>query len=179
MNYSFLVLSQICLDLRVNKPSPTLLRAIHNFLPLNPSSQSIRWVLHLYPVFPIQTQASIKRLKKHSMTDGNTYHIDALGWIYRRENYIGHFKRGNQWDWLIHRGASLQTGRLEKGFKLFLGHIRWKLGQHQLKVLVRNGLPYLTQRILKQSVLNRFRPVIGIEFHNLSGKLVAGNIDRQ
>lgn len=46
-------------------------------------------------------------------------------------------------------------------------------------MLVRNGLPYLTQRILKQSVLNRFRPVIGIEFHNLSGKLVAGNIDRQ
>jgi hypothetical protein len=46
-------------------------------------------------------------------------------------------------------------------------------------VLDRNGLPYLTQKILKQSVLNRFRPVIGIEFHNLSDKLVTGNIDRQ
>lgn len=43
----------------------------------------------------------------------------------------------------------------------------------------RSASTYLTQRILKQSVLNRFMPVIGIEFHNLSGKLVAGNIDRQ
>ena len=37
----------------------------------------------------------------------------------------------------------------------------------------------MTQKILKLSALNRFVPAIGIRFHNLGGKLVAGNIDRR
>jgi hypothetical protein len=123
MNYSFLILRQVCLNFRIDKVSRAtcLIIVCGTLTLLLVASERIRRVLDLDLILSIEAHGSIQRLNTKPCVKF-PYSKDDFCRADRWKHHIRHPESSYHAHALEHSGASLQTQCFEEVFDLLLVH---------------------------------------------------------